>query len=218
MSDSNISDQINQMRWEFKNKALVKADLLASPMQQFDLWLKNALQSEILDAIAMQISTVDLNGNPDSRIVYLREVTDRGFVFYTNYDSDKGQHIANHNVICTSFFWNEISRQIKIKGRVKKVSDKKSDDYFSKRPRKSQIGAWASNQSTVLDNREELSKRVEDFEKKFEGEEVTRPKHWGGYEIEPFYFEFWQGQPSRLHDRFTYQLENDTWVINRLSP
>jgi pyridoxamine 5'-phosphate oxidase len=188
------------------------------PLEQFAIWMEEAVNAEILDPYAMCISTVGSDGKPSSRIVYWRDVEDGGFVFYTNYDSHKGREIeANPNVaIC--FHWTELERQIRIEGTVVKASPEVSDLYWSKRPRESQLGAWASAQSKTISGKEDLQKELGAAKAKFEGKDVPRPPHWGGYTVQPDRIEFWQGRPSRLHDRFAYSKEEDIWKIEQLSP
>jgi len=151
-------------------------------------------------------------------VVYLRNISDEGMVFYTNYNSQKGKNISASNKIAITFFWVELERQIRIEGTVKKVSEELSDKYFAARPRESQLGAWASNQSETIKNRAELEENLKHFTEKFKGVDVPRPPHWGGYIVEPTKFEFWQGRPSRLHDRLIYTKNNNEWVISRIAP
>jgi len=159
-----------------------------------------------------------LDGQVATRVVYLRDILEEGLVFYTNYESQKGKAIEQENRVAMNFHWSELERQVKVKGIAEKVPAEVSDQYFSERPRLSQLGAWASNQSSVIANREELILRMEEFENKFDGQPVPRPENWGGYVVKPTSFEFWQGRPGRLHDRFLFTSENDVWKVNRLSP
>lgn len=188
-----------------------------SPFELFEKWIKEAFDAGELESNAFVLSTVDLDGVPSSRIVYFKDVLDHQFVFYTNYSSKKGQDIENNQNVSMLFFWPKSARQILIKGKCTKVTSQISDEYFASRPRGSQIGAWASNQSELLNDRSELEERIEKFEKRFP-EEVPRPSDWGGYQIEPFSFEFWQGRPSRLHDRVQFDKHDDEWTVYRKNP
>jgi pyridoxamine 5'-phosphate oxidase len=166
----------------------------------------------------MNVSTVSKEGKPSSRIVLLRNFSENGFVFYTNYNSKKGNDISENNSAAINFFWPQLERQIRIEGKLQKVDSKISDEYFASRPHDSQLGAWASNQSEVLKNRQELEEKFAALEKKFAGINVPRPEHWGGYCLVPDSIEFWQGRPSRIHDRIKFTTVNNEWKIERLSP
>jgi pyridoxamine 5'-phosphate oxidase len=167
----------------------------------------------------MTVSSIGLDGFPKNRVVLLKKYTWEGFVFYTNYNSEKGMAIAENNNICLSFFWAGLEQQIIIKGKAEKQLENLSDGYFESRPTGSKLGAWASNQSTVVSSRKELDENLSTFEKKFKEEEIQRPKHWGGYLVKPISVEFWQGRPNRMHDRIRYSLQkNFSWKLERLSP
>jgi pyridoxamine 5'-phosphate oxidase len=166
----------------------------------------------------MVISTVSKENKPSTRVVYLRDISERGLVFYTNYESQKGNDLESNPNISILFFWVELDRQIRIEGKVSVLDPTKSDLYFSNRPRESQIGAWASDQSRIIESRKFLEDRYKEFETKFENKNVDRPKHWGGYLVEPTSFEFWQGRPSRLHDRVKFSHSGSDWKIVRLAP
>lgn len=209
-------NQFREGRHEFENGRLDGIDVF-DPFVMFDTWMSEAVNAKEPEANAFTLSTVDVEGMPSSRIVYLKELIDGEFVFYTNYASKKGKDIEKNDQVSMLFFWPSLSRQVRVEGRCSKVDAAVSDDYFASRPKASQIGAWASNQSEVLVSREDLEKRVIQFEEKFSGV-VPRPEHWGGYQIEPLTIEFWQGRPSRLHDRFQFTRDEKGWKAVRLNP
>ncbi len=210
---------LDNLRTDFHGKPLSIKDVSESPFIQFQNWLNEANKSEVVDPIAMTISTVNEENKPSSRIVYLRDIKDDNFLFYTNFNSRKGSDISMNHHISGQFFWKELERQIRFEGKVKKVDDIVSDKYFSDRPRKSQIGAWVSNQSHKISGRQELEDLIVYYNNKFKDIDVPRPKHWGGYKIKISYFEFWQGRESRLHDRVVYELkENSIWDIYSIAP
>ena len=191
----------------------------ADPYELFKQWTKEAVEANENEPNAFVLSTVDKDQQPSSRILYLKDIIDQKLVFYTNYDSQKGDDIANNPKVSMLFFWPESSRQIRVQGSCAMVPESVSDAYFDSRPKASNIGAWASLQSQSLDSRETLENRFKEFETKFEGEElVPRPEYWGGYWIVPDKFEFWQGRPSRLHDRIVFSKEDQKWEIERLNP
>jgi len=168
---------------------------------------------------AMTIATIGLDGFPKSRVVLLKKYTWEGFIFYTNYNSEKGKAILKNPKVCLSFFWNNLERQVIIKGTAEKIAGNLSDGYFESRPDGSKLGAWASDQSEIVPSRKYLDDRLKQFEKKFKNKEITRPKHWGGFIVKPISMEFWQGRPNRMHDRIIYKLqENFDWKIERLAP
>lgn len=210
--------KLSEIRKEYTIKSLDINDVSFDPLHQFRIWLDEAVDSEVPEVNAMCLSTLGLNGYPNGRIVLLKEL-DHGFVFFTNYESEKGQEIAANPKASLTFFWPELERQVRIMGELDKVSGQESDHYFHSRPMGSQIGAWASPQSKEIANREELTARLEEMEKRFSTEPITRPQNWGGYRLIPFRIEFWQGRPSRLHDRICYQKKaNGDWLISRLAP
>ena len=188
-----------------------------NPLELFKKWYKEAFDSAQAEPHAMSLSTVSEDGKPTSRIVYLKELAEDGFVFYTNYKSEKGKHLESNPNACILFFWNVLEREVRIEGKATKVSAELSDEYFASRPRGSQLGAWASYQSDVLEDRAELELRLIELAKKYPNE-VPRPPHWGGYVIEAQKLEFWQGRPSRLHDRIVFEKEKDSWTIYRKNP
>lgn len=218
-----LRNYINNIRREFSSQKLDESSVGDNPYQLFEKWFEEAVGSQILDPYAMIISTVSKENKPSNRVVYMRDISENGLVFYTNYESHKGNDLdANKNISCL-FFWGELERQIRIEGEVEVLDEEKSDLYFKNRPRESQIGAWASDQSRIIPNREYLENRVGEFEKKFKGQDVTRPKHWGGFLIKPTSFEYWQGRSGRLHDRVKFIFENNPdsyrdWKIVRLAP
>ncbi len=187
------------------------------PFSLFKEWYAEALSSSEPEANAFVLSTADLQARPSARILYLKELVDERFIFYTNYQSQKGKELAANPNASMLFFWPTLQRQIRIEGTCSKVSEEISDAYFNSRPHASKIGAWASHQSEGLDNRKDLEERFEKYAEDFK-EYVPRPAHWGGYEMKPSYFEFWQGRPSRLHDRIVFEWENSSWTIKRINP
>ncbi|KAB7727889.1 pyridoxamine 5'-phosphate oxidase [Rudanella paleaurantiibacter] len=213
-----MSVEIADLRKEYTLNGLDRSDVLADPFAQFRQWFEAALGAGIPEPNAMHLATVGENGRPSGRIVLIKEVDGRGFVFYTNYESDKGQDLAANPVASLTFFYPELERQIRVEGVVEKVTPEESDIYFGSRPRGSQIGAWVSRQSTVIQSRDELTNRQNELEAQFDGKPVPRPPHWGGYRVVPDSIEFWQGRPSRLHDRIRYRLVDGAWVIERVSP
>jgi pyridoxamine 5'-phosphate oxidase len=206
------------LRTEYKRASLDERDVAADPFEQFARWFTAARTSQVPEPNAMSLCTVDAHGRPSARIVLLKEVDARGFVFYTNQDSRKGREIAAHPSAALLFFWPELERQVRIEGDVEVVDAATADAYFRSRPRGSRIGAWASPQSTALADRASLEQRFADADRRFPGEDVPRPPHWGGYRVVPSAFEFWQGRPSRLHDRIAYSQEAPGWRTRRLAP
>lgn len=190
-----------------------------NPFEMFKSWYENAASSEKIDEPnAMSLAAIGQDGFPRTRIVLLKEYNLDGFVFYTNYKSQKADAIENSDKVCLSFFWAGLEQQIIIKGTTTKVSTEMSDEYFQKRPFESQIGAMVSSQSSVIDLNENLDAKAIELQKEFEGKVVPRPENWGGYIVNPIEFEFWQGRPSRLHDRLRYRIVNGEWLIERLAP
>ena len=215
---SSLRDEIKKLREDFTKGTLNDTAVDPDPFQQFELWISQAIEAKIPEVQAVNLSTISAEGKPASRIVYVREFENGQFWIYTNYNSRKAKDMLQNPNISLTFFWPDLERQIRIEGTVKKAEKEKSDNYFNNRPRESQLGAWASNQSGVLKNREELEAAVETIRNKFEGKDVPRPDFWGGFEITATYYEFWQGRKSRLHDRISYTLENGDWKIKRLAP
>jgi pyridoxamine 5'-phosphate oxidase len=211
--------KLHDLRENYTKGSLDVGDVAQQPLQQFTQWFNEALASKVPEPNAMTLATVDANGKPTARVVLLKGVEDGGFVFYTNYQSRKGYELATNHSGCINFFWVELERQVRIEGIIEKVLPEVSDAYFQSRPRGSQIGAWVSAQSSVIPSREFLEEKLQGYLKQFGTVNVPRPPHWGGYKLKPTYIEFWQGRPSRLHDRIAYTLETDgNWKIERLSP
>lgn len=215
-----MEKDLGNYRKSYEKGALLLNEVPENPMELFQKWFYEVDQYFIEDETnAMTISTMGLDGYPKSRVVLLKKYTYEGFIFYTNYLSEKGKAIAENPNVCLSFFWHGAERQIIIKGKAEKVAPNLSDGYFESRPRGSQLGAIASIQSEVVESRAFLQEKLEILDSKFEGKEIPRPDNWGGYIVKPVEMEFWQGRPNRLHDRIRYQLQSDyNWLINRLSP
>tara|TARA_Y100000813_G_scaffold85100_1_gene60326 strand:+ start:16 stop:648 length:633 start_codon:yes stop_codon:yes gene_type:complete len=207
---------IKDLRTDYLKSELNVEDLAEEPVTLFKKWLSQAI-SYSNDANAFVLSTVNSYGFPSSRVLLLRDVTQKGFSFFTNYSSRKSQEIEVNPNVCMNFFWPEMERQVRINGSINRLSEKESDDYFNSRPYESRIGAWSSPQSQVIKSREVLEKKINELKKKYPNE-VPRPENWGGYLIIPNEIEFWQGRASRLHDRFLYKKEVESWMINRLAP
>ena len=206
--------KLHDQRLTYGKHELTEDQILADPFDQFKLWYEDAKQSAIKEANAMIIATATADAKPSARIVLLKEVNEKGFVFYTNYDSRKGHEIAENPQAQILFFWDALERQVRIEGRLEKVSTQESDTYFYSRPIESQYGSIASAQSEVIPSREYLEEKLASVQ----SSPAVRPDAWGGYVLIPDYVEFWQGRPSRLHDRIFYRLENNSWKTGRLSP
>lgn len=208
---------ISNIRKEYSSRELHVDSANVDPFEQFKLWFEEALKGSILEPTAMNLATIGPENRPSSRIVLLKEYNRQGFTFFTNYLSKKGNELGFNSFAAINFFWPELERQVRIEGKVTKIDKSESESYFQSRPRGSQIGAHASPQSKVI-NKSELETNFKELEKEWEGKEIKCPEHWGGYILHPDYFEFWQGRPSRLHDRITYHFENNTWKIQRIAP
>jgi pyridoxamine 5'-phosphate oxidase len=207
------------IRRDYKLQTLSEKDVADHPIRQFDKWWEQAINSKIDEVNAMTLATVNSIGQPSARIVLLKGYDDNGFVFYTNYNSRKGNELNNNNKACLVFFWKELERQIRIEGSIQKISAWESDAYFLSRPILSQIGAWASPQSENVPSREFLEERLKEMVAGFAEKTITRPENWGGYALQPNYIEFWQGREGRLHDRICYKLDEEgKWKTGRLAP
>jgi pyridoxamine 5'-phosphate oxidase len=216
-----VSNSIADIRKDYKLQTLSEKDITPDPFGQFNKWWGEVLRADIDEVNAMTLATASADGMPDARIVLLKGLDESGFVFYTNYNSSKGLELLENPRACLVFFWKELERQVRISGLVSLVSGNESDEYFSSRPEGSRIGAWASPQSEVIESREWLEENEQRYHEQFSGTggAISRPLHWGGYRVKPTRVEFWQGRPSRLHDRILYSLqENGRWKIERLAP
>lgn len=214
---SEINQYINQLREDFIKGTLSENEVNTDPFFQFETWMVQAIKASIPEVQAMTLSTC-VNNSPSSRIVYLREFNNNHFYFYGNYDSKKGKSLLQNPNAALNFFWPDLERQVRIEGSVEIADNQMSDAYFNARPRESQLGAWASAQSSRLPSRKELEENLERMRKKFEGQTVIRPDSWGGWKLTAHYYEFWQGRKSRLHDRIAYEKINNKWEIFRLAP
>ena len=214
-----MNKNIAAIRRDYQMQSLLEKDVDANPFNQFNAWWDDALKSDLDEVNAMTLATASATGIPSARIVLLKSVSEEGFVFFTNYNSNKGKELEENPNACLVFFWKELERQIRITGKVKKVSAAESDEYFLSRPEGSRIGAWASPQSQVIASREIIEENTAKYEAEFAAGNIIRPPHWGGYIVMPEAFEFWQGRPNRLHDRIQYTIiKEGNWKIERLAP
>ncbi|MBE38197.1 MAG: pyridoxamine 5'-phosphate oxidase [Flavobacteriales bacterium] len=209
--------KLENIRTNYSISSLSRDQLLQNPIEQFKTWFSEVVDI-IIEPTSMTLSTYTIQHGSQSRVVLLKQIDQRGFVFFTNYNSLKGKQIALNNNVSLSFFWPELQRQVRVNGIAKKVSNKVSLNYFSKRPRNSQISAWMSMQSEVIENRKTIESKFQKLKQKFNNQPIPRPPYWGGYIVEPLTVEFWQGREDRMHDRFIYIKHNNKWNISRLSP
>ncbi|RXJ75970.1 pyridoxamine 5'-phosphate oxidase [Arcobacter sp. F155] len=210
---------LTKMRQEYISKGLDREDLEETPFKQFEKWFSQALEAELIEPNAFTLSTVGTDLKPTQRTVLLKMYDDKGFVFFSNYKSKKSQHIDENPNVSAHFAWLGLERQVRIEGKIEKISKAASMKYFLSRPKGSQLGAWVSHQSQVVNSRSVLESKFDEMRKKFSKGEIPFPSFWGGYQIVPTYFEFWQGGLNRLHDRFVYELKDDnSWDIYRLEP
>ncbi|QHI36003.1 Pyridoxine/pyridoxamine 5'-phosphate oxidase [Kordia antarctica] len=215
-----MKQDLSDYRKSYEKSELLEENCLENPIEMFQKWFYEVEKSEMVAEVnAMTISTLGFDGFPKSRVVLLKKYTFEGFIFYSNYTSEKGLAIAENPNVCISFFWPAMERQIIIKGKVEKIAENLSDGYFESRPRGSQLGALVSNQSSVIPSRAFIEQKLKKLENEYEGKEILRPENWGGYIVKPQEIEFWQGRANRLHDRMRYQLQTDySWKIERLAP
>ncbi len=214
-----MSRRIADIRRDYSRKKLLEKKAAADPVKQFAKWWKQALSAEIVEPNAMTLATASSDGIPSARIVLLKGFSEKGFVFFTNYESYKGKQLSENPKACLVFFWMELERQVRITGLVEKIDPTTSDEYFHSRPEESQLGALASPQSRIIESREWLDEEYKRIRKELKGTTILKPVYWGGYIVKPVIMEFWQGRPGRLHDRLQYSLgENGNWKIERLAP
>jgi len=214
-----MNKSIADIRRDYSHKSLSEKEADANAIKQFEKWWNEAVDSKIDEVNAMTLATASIDGLPSARIVLLKEFNEKGFVFFTNYESYKAQQLAENPKACLVFFWKELERQVRITGLIQKINSADSDTYFHSRPESSRIGAWSSPQSRVIESRHWLDEKFNELVNKMEGTDIKRPPYWGGYIVKPVVIEFWQGRPSRLHDRIQYTLDdNGEWKIERLAP
>ncbi len=210
--------EIAAIREDYAKSSLSENEVLGNPIEQFKKWFSEALVSEVTEPTAMVVSSATVDGKPSSRVVLMKDIKTDGISFFTNYNSRKGQEIVANPFVSVLFFWPELQRQVRMEAQVEKLAPEESDEYFSSRPRGSQIGAIASPQSAIINNREELEHRVAEVATEVGEGEIQRPNFWGGFLLKPYRMEFWQGRSSRLHDRIVYKQEEGSWSINRIAP
>jgi pyridoxamine 5'-phosphate oxidase len=213
-------EDLSDYRKSYDKNQLLETEIPNEPFSLFKKWFQEVEASKLIEEVnAMTIASIGLDGFPKSRVVLLKKYNEQGFIFYTNYESEKGKAIIKNPNICISFFWDKMERQIIIKGIASKIPENESDTYFNSRPKGSQLGAVVSNQSETIPSRAFLEEKLQSLEQEFENKTIPRPSNWGGFSVKPIEIEFWQGRPNRLHDRIRYQIQEDSsWKINRLSP
>jgi pyridoxamine 5'-phosphate oxidase len=211
-------DHVARLRKEYTRAGLKESEAASDPIEQFREWFDEALAADLHEPNAMTLATATPDGRPSARVVLLKGFDERGFVFYTSYEGRKSRELEINPYCALVFYWGELERQVRVEGRVEHISDEESDAYFEGRPRGSQLGAWASEQSRPIKSRDALEVRLRELEAEYEGREVPRPPFWGGYRVEPETIEFWQGRENRLHDRLVYQRVGDRWRMERLQP
>ncbi|HEV8287024.1 MAG TPA: pyridoxamine 5'-phosphate oxidase [Chitinophagaceae bacterium] len=214
-----MDEKIAEIREEYSRKTLIESEVESNPIKQFNIWWQDALEAKIVEVNAMTVATASADGMPSARTMLLKGFSEEGFVFFTNYNSYKGQQITENPKACLVFFWKELERQVRITGLIEKTDTEESDAYFQSRPKASQVGAIASPQSQVIESRQWLDARYKKLSEELEQTTIQRPTHWGGFIVKPVIMEFWQGRPSRLHDRIQYTILADgSWKIERLAP
>jgi pyridoxamine 5'-phosphate oxidase len=207
------------LRKDYTKASLDISSVASHPIEQFNKWFQEAMQAEVPEPNAMVLATVNSDGNPTSRVMLLKGIEENKFLFFTNYQSDKGKSLEQNPACALTFFWPQLERQVRIEGIASRIDETRSETYFQSRPRLSQIGAWSSPQSAIIPTREILEERFKQIEQKFSGQQVLpKPKQWGGFEVDPLKIEFWQGRASRLHDRIQFTKIDGEWKIYRLSP
>ena len=211
-------DHLARLRKEYTSAGLTESAADPDPIAQFRRWFDTAMGADLHEPNAMTLATATPEGRPSARIVLLKGFDERGFVFYTSYEGRKSEEIEANPLCALVLYWGELERQVRVEGRISRIPEEESDEYFGSRPRGSQLGAWASEQSRPVEGRDPLEERLRNLEAEYEGGEVPRPPFWGGYRVEPEVVEFWQGRESRLHDRLVYQRSGDGWKIERLQP
>jgi len=214
MSELNLAD----LRRDYTKNGLLESDVDPDPIRQFSVWFEQATKSGIMEPNAMSHATVSPDGQPSMRIVLLKGIDDRGFIFFTNYESRKGKDLEVNPKSSLLFFWGELERQVRIEGTIERIDKHSSKSYFDSRPEGSRVGAWSSNQSEIVASRDVLENRFDENMRRFAGKDIPMPDYWGGYRLVPAMLEFWQGRGSRMHDRIRYRLIDGSWVIDRLSP
>ena len=214
-----MNSKVADLRRDYSQKQLLESSVATTPYEQFGSWWQEVIAAQVDEANAMTLATASADGFPSARIVLLKDFSEKGFSFFTNYESYKGKQLEENPKACLVFFWKELERQVRITGLVEKLSEDESNKYYQSRPEASRIGAWTSPQSQVIENREWLDDHFNKMVNELEGTDIKKPPYWGGYIVKPVIVEFWQGRPGRLHDRIQYSLQSDgNWKIERLAP